>query len=170
MIVCMLAKILPSLTGIWLAARFHGERPLLEAFVIGVLPIWLEVSATLLTKVEPSRVQSRPLLRADAIVDASTFLFVPVIWYWRLDPTPGVFTSIALCAFLISGLWRIGRFLKTGLTAQGEFVGLPVTYTGYVWPVLAVLNEGGWRNASAIFLLPLAWAMVSKRIRIRTVG
>lgn len=166
MLYCILAKFLATFAAVLFLVRYDLNH-YLQAFLIGVLPIWSEVLASRLTRVEPARETRSSLLFADALADSTSFLIAPAIWFLNLTAQHAPFVLAALVLFVGAGLFRIYRFLRQGLDANGYFTGLPVTYTGYVWIIL--IGAGSWdlNTLPALVLALLSWAMVSKRIRIR---
>ena len=163
----MLAKILASTFALGLSL-FVTKQFLLQATFIGILPIWFEVIASTLTKVEPARENRRSFLIADALIDISVFLLIPSAWFaWNRPQHP--LHLVCLGVFVFCGIWRIHRFLKIGLDHTGSFQGLPVTYTGYLWPVLFLISENipSGQIVSGMLLLATSYAMISSRLRIK---
>ncbi len=142
-------------------------NPLVQAFLIGVIPIWSEVLMSRLTNIEPAREKRKLLLFIDALADIASFLLAPVIWYFNFDKPSSYLVQIALILFLLTGIFRILIFLRNGLDGNGCFTGLPVTYTGYVWILLTAVNAISPTYVPAMLLICLSWAMLSKHIKIR---
>lgn len=162
----MLAKTLSSIFALGMSFLFTKQF-LLQSALIGVLPIWSEVAASTLTKVEPAREQRQFLLRIDALIDVTVFLLVPAAWF-ALKVSANFIVLLGLCFFIFCGIWRILRFLKTGLDQSGSFQGLPVTYTGYLWPVLCLLPQTTIGDLiTVVLLIALSYAMISSKIRIK---
>ena len=132
--------------------------PVLSSLLIGVLPIWFEVLVSFITKIEPSREGRLTIKIIDNVVDGIVFIIIPAVWYSYFHG-PNFITYI----FVSAGIWRLINFVKKGLMGN-YFTGLPVTYTGYVWPVLILLNQFPYHN---FILIILAWAMNSKHIKIK---
>jgi phosphatidylserine synthase len=65
------------------------------------------------------------------------------------------------------GLFRLGRFLKTGLEEGQFFRGLPVTYTGYWWIFCAWFVEHSFIWIANIGLVLLSFLMVWTGIKIK---
>lgn len=158
MIYCILAKLSASTLAASLYFAKLSNHPLLTSFFIGVLPIWMEVLTSFLTKVEPSREKNITLKIIDNVVDGMVFILIPAIWYSISQEL-----SIATFIFVIAGILRLVKFVRNGLSGN-FFIGLPVTYTGYVWPLLILMNQIPYHN---IILVILAWAMNSKHIKIK---
>ncbi len=158
MIYCILAKISATFLGSFLYVSKLIDAPLVNSFFIGVLPIWLEVLTSFLTKVEPSRETRLNFKILDNVVDGITFIITPAIWYSLVQGL-----DVAIIIFILAGLWRLIKFVKNGLT-ENCFIGLPVTFTGYVWPLLILMSKIPYHN---LLLIILAWAMNSKHIRIK---
>ncbi|MCB0348944.1 MAG: hypothetical protein KDD37_08905 [Bdellovibrionales bacterium] len=136
-----------------------------EAFLIGVFPIWAEVIASTITKVEPAREKRKSLLYIDAIIDMLVFILVPAAWcYTVLKPSAYEATHIAI--FIIFGASRLVNFVKNGLSKEGTFSGLPVTYTGYIWLVVVLLAELQFHYFSYLIIALAGFAMVFKKIQI----
>ena len=165
MIWILAAKLVGSAIGAILWGTFNGPCCGVAA-AIGVLPIWLELAATRLTGCEPS-LEKRPLWKAvDNGVDAVSFVLLPVAWFACVTclgwPAYGGLAVFAGC-----GLYRLIRFVRKGLLSEQFFEGLPVTYTGYAWVVLAAIDQWDQPWIALALLLTLSYAMVSTRIRIR---
>lgn len=167
MLICICAKITASLLGVLIASTLLSF-PIAQALAVGVFPIWVEVVASFFTRVEPAREKNRRLLQADAAADIFCFLLAPLGWYLSSRQQQDPFIYAASLVFLTCGLYRICRFLKKGLSKDGYFSGLPVTYTGYLWPILVLLPENAWgKSLVAISLAIVSWAMVSSHISIK---
>ncbi len=162
MIYCILAKLSASALGSFLGITKLSDNPLAASFLIGVLPIWLEVLASNLTKVEPARERRLNIKIIDNIVDGIVFILVPAIWY-SVHQGPDAPILIFVLIFALAGIWRLVKFVKNGLS-ENFFVGLPVTYTGYLWPLLILMEKIPHHN---LLILILAWAMNSKHIKIK---
>ncbi len=163
MIYCMLGKILPTIFAILLHTL---KAPVyLQSFVIGILPIWLEVLASTLLRYEPSREKNPLWLRLDAVIDTVTFVVVPTIWFCSVSEPRGLF--LGLVVFVTSGCARILRFLENGLSSEGAFTGLPVTYTGYLWSIFVFFEDQNFTVLTLAFLFTASWAMLSKNIKIK---
>jgi hypothetical protein len=164
MFFCILAKITGSVIGI-LSVWLFPAATLLQGALLGILPIWLEVLASTLKRVEPAREQRQAWKLADLIADACSFVLVPCAWLlMSADGSVMILTGVSL--FFCAGLYRLMRFYKTGLIG-GTFLGLPVTYTGYIWVVEIFLVQ---RNNHIIILITLAlaaWLMTTRRVRIK---
>lgn len=158
MIYCILAKIATSTIATFFCFSILSDRPLISSILIGVLPIWFEVLASFLTKVEPSQEGRLGIRIIDNIVDGIVFILIPAVWYSHFQGT-----IVTTFIFIIAGIWRLVKFVKNGLS-KNYFTGLPVTYTGYVWPALILLNQFPYHN---FILIILAWAMNSKHIKIK---
>lgn len=170
-------KVSASLSGLLASLMGEGalESRFLQALWIGILPIWLEVGITLSTGVEPS-LETRPAWkRADACADLIAFVLVPSFWFlgWVIREKSAfelVAIGAGVAAFVFCGFYRVIRFVRNGLVDGQFFVGLPVTYTGYLWLVLTVLIYTVGRASvfvASAALLAVAYAMVTNRIRIR---
>src|SRR5512135_3517745 len=120
---CILAKALLSLSGFFFSLTHPAWPLVVRAFVVGVLPIWGEVAASFLLKVEPARERSRKWLLSDAIADALAFLVVPSLWFWLVASQHSWYLAATLLFFVAAGIWRIIRFLRFGLDASGYFQG-----------------------------------------------
>jgi hypothetical protein len=165
MISTLTAKLVASIVGVALWACFDGPSFGVAA-AIGVLPIWLELAATRLSGYEPS-LEKRPLWRVvDNSIDAVSFVLVPVAWFACVTRL-GWPAYVGLVAFAGCGIFRLIRFVREGLLSDQFFEGLPVTYTGYAWVVLAALDQWEQTWIALALLLALSWAMVSTRIHIR---
>jgi hypothetical protein len=141
----------------------------LQAFLIGIFPIWSEVLASYLTKIEPARVQNRFLVYLDGVIDLFVFIFIPSFWFWMASgKAPIVFFGLLL--FVCCGFFRIIRFVTKGLNSEGNFSGLPVTYTGYLWIVLIGIYQMKLGSLSSylflVLLVIVSIAMVTKKIQI----
>jgi hypothetical protein len=164
MIFTLLAKVIGTSVGLT-AAVLYPEHPVWVAALIGIPPIWLEVFATLVTGKEPS-LETRPgWRRADALVDATSFVLVPAFWLASQFAQPLLWTGIGF--FVCCGLFRLERFLRRGLVEGQHFEGLPVTYTGYVWFACTYALTRGWVTLPALALCTLAVLMVWTRFKVR---
>ena len=165
MIWILAAKLVGSGVGAALWASFDGPSYGVAA-AIGILPIWLELAATRLTGREPS-LEKRLLWKVlDNGCDAVSFVLLPVAWFACVTRL-GWPAYAGLAAFAGCGTFRLVRFVRKGLVSDQFFEGLPVTYTGYAWVVLAAIDQWGQPWVALALLLCLSYAMVSTRIRIR---
>jgi hypothetical protein len=156
-IYCIGAKLFISILALaW--ALPHPEPSLLQGFAIGVLPIWSETLASYFTKFEPAREGRKAWLYIDAIVDFGVFIVAPLTW-WGMNQTVEGWFYLSGAVFLGAGLFRIVRFLKRGLNQDGYFQGLPVTYTGYIWPLMTLVPSNLQPPLSAAILLLFGIAM-----------
>ncbi len=155
MIWVLAAKLVGSLIGAALWVCFDGPS-YAAAAAIGILPIWLELAATRLTGCEPS-LEKRLLWRAvDNGVDAASLVVLPAAWFACVTRL-GWPAYAGLAVFAGCGLFRLIRFVRKGLLGDQFFEGLPVTYTGYAWVVLAARSTGGTSpgfNAAALAAVP----------------
>lgn len=161
MIYCIFAKLLVSIVGTFLSLTYFKNTAFMSSLLIGVFPIWAEVIASYITKVEPSKERRLKIKISDNVVDGIVFILIPAIWYFKTQGQN--FIIIFILIFIIAGIWRLIKFVKTGLI-ENYFTGLPVTYTGYVWPLLILMQKIPYHN---IILVILAWAMNSKHIKIK---
>lgn len=167
MIYCMLAKFFSCLLGLAIIA-FNPELSLyLHAFLIGILPIWSEVLASRITNIEPAQEKNKKWLWVDALIDAWVFLFVPSGWFFWVANENTPLRISALFIFVMSGLWRLYHFVKKGLSLDGYFRGLPVTYTGYLWLLLILLKNNNLQSLIEPFLFLISWGMVTPKIKIK---
>jgi hypothetical protein len=165
MLPVMAAKLAASIVGAALWAGFYGPA-FLVAWAIGILPIWSELVATRLTGCEPST-EDRLLWKIiDNCIDAASFVLLPVAWFASVTRL-GWPAYIGLAAFAGCGIYRLVRFVRKGLASNQFFEGLPVTYTGYAWVVLAAVDWWNQPWVAFVLLTGLSYAMVSTRIRIR---
>ncbi|MGE5086107.1 MAG: hypothetical protein ACM3MG_07365 [Bacillota bacterium] len=162
MVLCLLGKILSSLLAVVFISSGGVVGLYLQAFLIGVLPIWSEVFVSFLLKYEPAREKQKNLLLIDAIVDGLVFVIIPVGWLW-FALNPGDIFLFPLLCFLGAGIYRLVRFLKGGLSDRGYFQGLPVTYTGYVWLPLSYLCAVKLSWLAIVILLVLSFLMATKK-------
>lgn len=165
------AKFLGSLLGIVSFFYFPSLRPYLQTAILGIAPIWLELLACKLFQVEPGAERRKNWRLMDAAADSFSFLLMPVAVFLALTCLdPGTHWSLPLSAgvFLAAGLFRIARFLREGLT-DGCFLGLPVTYTGYLWPLLAFLVDKKLAWMACFLLLLFAWLMVWKKLKLKSI-
>ena len=162
----MLAKFFASFLGI-VITRLQLEKSLyLEAFLLGILPIWSEVLASNITKTEPSLEKDRNKLYLDGVLDALVFIIIPSVWYY-LSLAESTDEKIALIFFIFCGLTRLFQFVRKGLNHDGYFRGLPVTYTGYMWLVLALLKNYEANKAASITLVLVSILMITNKIKIK---
>ncbi len=162
---CILAKFFTTLTAVLFLIKCD-INPLVQAFLIGIAPIWSEVLISQLTNIEPAREKRQALLITDALVDIISFILVPMIWYFNLNKPSSYLVQVSLTLFLLSGIFRILRFLRNGLDDRGYFSGLPVTYTGYTWILITAVNNFDSTYIPTTLLICLSWAMLSKHIKI----
>jgi hypothetical protein len=163
MLFCILSKIIAALSAFVVTQNFQ-LHPLFQAFLVGICPIWFEVIASYVTKVEPAKEKRRKWVVADAIADATAFIILPALWYFPFTESA---SKLALVFFISSGIARITRFVMEGLNPAGSFEGLPVTYTGYLWCVLVLISNIESNYGPAILLVIISVAMVTKQIQIR---
>lgn len=164
-----IAKILGTaiaLAIVWL----QPDSKILQAVFIGMLPIWLEVLSTHLTKLEPSRQCSFVFKIFDNTVDAISFLFVPTFWLFTQTGSHYL-VGVGTFFFTLCGVFRLIRFVKRGLVG-GRFEGLPVTYTGYFWLPAYLLIDHSVNHLVLIYvfliaIVLLSIAMISKRVKIK---
>ncbi len=166
MIICISAKFLASIMAICLIYFDVLPSVYAQAFFIGIFPIWAEVVASYITKIEPARVKQKKLLYIDAATDLFTFILVPCLWYLIVLQTH-MFDLVAIMLFVVCGAYRLIRFVKQGLDDDGMFRGLPVTYTGYLWIVVATSVNFMFFYLPSIVIILAGLAMVSRRIRLR---
>ncbi len=107
------------------------------------------------------------LVPLEALVDFSAFVWTPLLLAWAGGL--GLESFPASLLFVLAGAWRLARFQIQGLV-QGRYVGLPVTYNGYLFPAVALFLHALWPKgrtpAFNLFFLVAAAAMVSRRLRI----
>jgi phosphatidylserine synthase len=165
MIWTMAAKLFASIIGAALWVWVDGPSCVVAA-TVGVLPIWLESAATRLTGCEPS-LEKRLLWKVvDNGIDAMSFVLLPVAWFASVTCL-GWPAYVGLITFACCGIFRLIRFVRGGLLSEQFFEGLPVTYTGYAWIVLVILDRWEQTWIALALLLALSGAMVSTRIHIR---
>lgn len=168
MIICMFSKFIASLLAIFFVLKYSISLPL-QAFLIGIFPIWSEVLASYTTNVEPARVQNKFLIYLDGVMDVFVFILVPSFWFWLVTGKTQI-EFFGLLIFFCCGFFRIIRFITKGLNREGKFSGLPVTYTGYIWIVLIGIYEmniaGLSSYLSLVLLVIVSIAMVTKKIQI----
>lgn len=163
----MLAKLAASFFGLMMTGLKSDLSVYLQAFLIGILPIWSEVLASRITRVEPSLEKSKKWLIADAVVDALVFLIVPGGWFLWMTHEARFVEGAAVLIFVLGGVWRLINFTRTGLNTDGYFRGLPVTYTGYLWILLILCRSVNGEWLVAPLLLLVTWAMITRRIKIK---
>lgn len=164
MVYCILSKFLASLVALIVCILWPDLNIYSQAFLIGILPIWAEVLTSQRLKVEPAY-EHRFLVRSiDNLVDLICFILIPPLWFYA---KVSIVDTQAIMLFMILGTGRLVYFVKKGLDPDGYFIGLPVTYTGYIWVVLvgvAALNLELLVNGIIILFAIL---MVSPFIRIK---
>jgi hypothetical protein len=157
-IYCVGAKLIISILAlVW--ALPQPQPIFIQGFAIGVLPIWSEALASRLLKFEPAREVQKYWLYVDAATDIAVFLMAPLVWLC-LSSSGGFLLQFGMTVFLAAGLFRIGRFLKSGLDSSGYFQGLPVTYTGYIWPIMMLAPSNWLAQIATAILLAAGVAMV----------
>jgi len=156
---CIAGKILATFLGIFLWQKNIVSALWPQAFFIGILPIWLEVLCSTLLKVEPSQEKNRLILYLDAVVDSISFLFIPCWWFFMNGGD-----LIPLLVFIVSGIWRLQNFLRKGLVNGKYFVGVPVTYMGYLWMILIFIPNHLIHN---ILIISAAYLMNAPFIKIK---
>lgn len=172
MIYCVLAKFLISLLGLVIIVLFETLPNYIIAFILGILPIWSEVLTTKITKIEPALTKSKKWLVIDALVDAFSFVLIPSSWFGihTIKQTISVnqkMQLLALFAFVACGLWRLIQFVRTGLNKDNYFRGVPVTYMGYLWILLILLENLNLQILTSFVLLLASWSMISKHIKVK---
>jgi len=158
MMACILSKLVSSLVAVFVVWRWPG-LPLLHAACLGILPVWAEVVASLVTKTEPGREGRFGVRLIDNLVDGYVFILVPSLWWAYFHPA-----AWGLLLFVPAGVFRLQRFVRRGLSAAGMFEGLPVTYTGYLWVVLQLVDHY-WFTQIAFSVMGLL--MVSFWIKVK---
>jgi hypothetical protein len=165
MAVILISKIFGSALGIFALILSRGRTDGMDWIgfgLLGILPIWFEIATTAWTGIEPARETRKAWRWMDAVVDGLVFVWVPTGLFLREHPES---FGVSLFVFAAAGTFRLVRFVGKGLGPTGTFSGLPVTYTGYVWLLVA----WGWPHIQWISLIwfALGIAMVYPGIRMR---
>lgn len=169
MIICIFSKFTASLLAIFYVIDYPVKYPAssiwIQAFLIGIFPIWIEVLASSITRTEPARTRNKFLLYLDGVIDLFVFIVIPAIWFWSSTVKTEIL-FLVLVMFIGCGFFRIIRFMVKGLNSEGKFSGLPVTYTGYVWIIMMGLDHLKLSYLSFVFLIIVSLAMITKKIQI----
>lgn len=159
----ILSRSLPALVAILLAI----QGGLLGSGICLVLAVWADVLVGLLAQ-RRRWDKARSEKEIEGFVDFICFVLAPAVFVLVLAQSNLV--RLLLIPFLFAGLLRIVRFNLEGVDETGRYPGLPVTYNGYWFPLLAAachfspsLNPV---PAFAIALPVLAGLMISTRLRI----
>jgi hypothetical protein len=155
----MLGKILATNLGLFLWLGQRTSSTLIQAFFIGILPIWVEVAISLILKVEPSQEKRKSILFLDAAIDAFSFLLVPAFWFYTQN-----YQVWPIAIFVLSGLWRLQNFLRLGLVSNQYFIGVPVTYMGYLWILVILIPNQMIQN---ILIVMAGFSMNAPFIKIK---
>jgi len=158
--------------GRWIASRALGG---LLAIALANLGLPLAAAALLLGSVAADvatdsiarrRAWSRGAseVQLEGFADFVCFVWAPLQFVLALHPGPWVWPCGL--AFVVAGGFRLARFNVEGLTGTG-YRGLPVTYSGVVFPLvaLALQGVGAWAAAAGYSLtfVAMGLAMASDR-------
>lgn len=120
-----------------LAAGFALERRHVAAGICLVLAVWADVAVGFLAGRMGWR-KGDSQIQLEGLVDFLCFVVAPIVFCVTLDSSRVVALSSLL--FLLCGAYRIARFNVEGLNEKGGYTGLPVTYNGYWFPLIALLE------------------------------
>jgi len=104
-------------------------------------------------------------LQLEGMADFICFVVAPGLLAFMQVPAPS--TCIALLIFILAGAYRIARFNVEGLI-DGKYAGLPVTYNGYIFPLLSLIAAYTPYGMPAYFIamMIVSAAMATRYIRI----
>lgn len=103
----------------------------------------------------------------EGLVDFCAFVWAPVALTFAFA---GRLTLVPFATlFVVAGIYRLTRFQAQGVMA-GKYIGLPVTYNGYIFPIAALVasrmtpQAASWLLA-AVFVV-IAWLMATDRFSV----
>lgn len=159
----ILGRGIPGFLSLWLAAT--GQA--LPAGLCLVAAVWMDAMAGW-SPLARKTVRTDAHLQLEGLVDFLCFVCAPAVLAMVLQRSPWILLPAGL--FILAGTYRLARFNVEGVDAQGRYVGLPVTYNGYLIPLAlwlaSYLPAPGQAWLVSAFLLLTAAAMASRRFTI----
>lgn len=149
-----------------LAAGFALDRQQVAAGICLVLAVWADVVVGFLAGRMGWR-KGESQVQMEGLVDFLCFVTAPLVFCLTLHRSPLVQLSSLL--FLLCGAYRIARFNLEGLNEKGGYTGLPVTYNGYWFPLVALLEQYVPLPPGLVWggtLILLSFLMVTRRMTI----
>jgi CDP-diacylglycerol--serine O-phosphatidyltransferase len=120
-----------------LAAGFALDQQHAVAGICLVLAVWSDIAVGFLAgRMGWHKTVSH--IQVEGLVDFLCFVVAPLVFCFTLNSSSVVALSSLL--FLLCGAYRIARFNVEGLNEKGGYTGLPVTYNGYWFPLIALLE------------------------------
>jgi CDP-diacylglycerol--serine O-phosphatidyltransferase len=150
-----------------MSSAFAYHRMILISCILLVSAVWLDVIVGVIAK-KRDWTKTKDNIELEGFADFSCFCLTPMILTWAICNSWLATASASI--FLLAGIYRIARFNIEGTDRNGRYVGLPVTYNGYIFP-LAALGSYSLDSIdplvcfSSICVL-LAILMASRRLRI----
>jgi len=149
-----------------LAAGLSLDRQHVAAGVCLVLAVWADVAVGYLGK-RLGWQKRNSQIQLEGLVDFLCFVIAPLIFCVTLSSS--LVVALTALLFLLCGAYRIARFNVEGLNEKGGYSGLPVTYNGYWFPLIALLEWYHPLTPSVVWggaLLLLSLLMTSRSITI----
>lgn len=152
------------LLGLAVVGAAHLDAPLAASACL-VLCVWADALTGRAFRRRFAKSQATEAL--ETLADALCFIWAPIE---IMALTIGGSWSLVIAApvFALAAVWRLARFTTEGML-DGYYVGLPVTYAGYAFPLAALITYLWPDLGSAVFVilcLLLAALMVSRRLQI----
>jgi CDP-diacylglycerol--serine O-phosphatidyltransferase len=160
--VAILLRALPG--GLAIGLSLHQQQ--LSAGICLVLAVWADVAVGFLAG-QMGWQKAVSQVQLESQVDFLCFVVAPIIFCITLVSSPVVMLSSLL--FLLCGAYRIARFNVEGLNKKGGYTGLPVTYNGYWFPLIALLEHVYPLTPDLVWcgvLILLSCLMVTRRVSI----
>lgn len=159
----ILGRGIPGFFSLWLAVV--GQA--LPAGLCLVAAVWMDAAAGW-SPLAKKTTRTTSHLQLEGLVDFLCFVCAPAILALALHRTPWILLPAGL--FILAGTYRLARFNVEGVDARGRYVGLPVTYNGYLIPLALWLSShlpaAGQAWLVSASLLLAAAAMASRRFTI----
>ena len=159
-----LAVLVRGLVGFAAVATAFSEA-LLAAAACLVGAVWVDAATGFLARRRGPKSPGTTALELP--VDAACFVFAPIAFALAAtEVTP--LRLAALAVFFVAGVYRLARFSVEGLVS-GRYTGLPVTYNGYLVPLLGTLGHYLPAWAGIIYpvgLLIIAALMATRRLAV----
>jgi phosphatidylserine synthase len=126
-----LARVIPGVAA--LLASMQGR--LLIAGLCLVSAVWADVIVVWIARRKGWR-ESVAAIQIENLTDFFCFVAVPAAFAFAVCRNQ--YLAFAIAMFVVCGIFRLARFQVEGLV-RGGYRGLPVTYNGYIFPLMAFL-------------------------------
>ena len=161
--IVLLVRILLGFTSAMLVqARVSQSLLIFWAGVVLVLCVWIDaITGWYFRRRGPKSPSTTEL---EIYADASCFVAAPIELAFVLARSS--WPIVCLPVFLVAAVYRLARFQVQGLIGKG-YLGLPVTYNGYLFPLAGLAAHflpNGTDAILVVLLIATSALMVSNRI------